>query len=380
MHQMFRGFQFGLYGLLLVCGVGMAQDPAAVEKSRLRRDEEEREVFEKRRLEQETLQLQHYLFGGNREGWSAIEKRLRNPLQREISGRVLMNILINRPDATVDARILACRGLRLIGKTETDLALGFSGVQALTSLVRDNRLSGEACMALQEKDARDVNEPLREALPLVENSLKGQLMTTLARRRDLEAVPVIVSLLTGIEDESIQRIGIAALGQIGGKAAMTALSGNKVSESLREEAEHAALAAAARSAVEGSDDRAAGLAFLVRLAKTARSPMVRLGAFYETARLDPSKREASCRLALTNRSGSLLDVASRIFALLDTAVIEKLYGEFFESLSPEAKTLLVELWKPDYGESDKLRALSVDLEAGELLRRAAQRAVDRLKE
>ena len=162
----------------------MAQnDLSVIERQRLDRDREAREAADSRRLEQETLVLQEFNFGRDRTGWNAFEDRMRNPMLHKMSGRVLINLLINSANATVDARILAARGLRVVGRTETDLVLEVSGIQALTSLIRDKRLSGEVCMALQGKSSPDIDRALSEALPLVENTLKRQIMATLGRRR-----------------------------------------------------------------------------------------------------------------------------------------------------------------------------------------------------
>ena len=88
-------------------------------------------------------------------------------------------------------------------------------------------------MALQEKESAEINPMLREALPLVENALKSQLMATLGRRRDVEAVPVIATIAKSLDDKTIQRNAIHALGQIGGREALSALSGLKVDTPLR---------------------------------------------------------------------------------------------------------------------------------------------------
>mgnify|MGYP001274084222 CR=1 FL=1 len=88
----------------------------------------------------EVERLSRYEFGRSRVAWNILEAQLRNPLQREREAgeRTLISVLTSRA-STTDARILACRGLRYVGGTK--------GIQNLLALIRDPRLSQEACMA-----------------------------------------------------------------------------------------------------------------------------------------------------------------------------------------------------------------------------------------
>ena len=323
--------------------------------------------------EAQILTLQRYEFGRDRTAWNALEVKLRNPLQREReqAEKILSRVLLAR-ESTADAKILSCRGLRWVG--------GLEGIPTLISLIREPRLSAEACLALQEKFSEDINPALREALPLVENSLKVQLLTTLGRRRDRDAVPVIVTIAKGIEDATIRTTAIAALGQIGGEEALRALSGLRLGEAYEREQAFALLAAATRSLDLKPADRLEGLAVLRKQSVSAPYEMIRLGALYEWASHDTEQREALCRQALTSRKDGLLDIAPRLFGLLDNEQKRALYGSFFDGLPGNAKTLLVELWDPEYRETDKIRALSLNIELAEELRRAAVRAVARIQE
>jgi hypothetical protein len=241
-------------------------------------------------------------------------------------------------------------------------------------------MSAEACRALQEKESDDINSALREALPRVEIHLKRQIMTTLGRRRDLKAVPIIVALARGIDDADLRDAAIRVLGQIGGREAIEALERFDFGIRHESEREHATLAAAARSLALSEEDEKAGLAALRRLTVKARVAMVRLGALYEWAAHDRSQRPALCRQALTSRGNSLLEIAPQVFELLEEDDVRSLYTSFFDGLETPAQTVLVERWKPEYGEADKIRALSVNLGIAADLRRAAQRAVDRFQE
>ena len=317
--------------------------------------------------------LSRYEFGRPRVAWNALEAQLRNPLQRERDAgeRTLINILVSR-SITTDARILACRGLRYVG--------GLEGIQNLLAVIRDPRLSQEACMALQEKESPDINPMLREALPLVENALKGQLMATLGRRRDVEAVPVIATIAKSLDDKAIQRTAIHALGQIGGRRALAALSAIKVDSSLTRERSLAQLAAAAHGLDGEAADITAGLEMLRRLAINPSLGSVRLAALYEWAKHDEKQSVALCRQSLSSRGNALLEIAPKLFVLLGRDAKRDLYGDFFDLLSVPSRTLLADFWEPEFRNVDKLRAISLDISGDTALRDASLRALGRIQE
>ena len=321
----------------------------------------------------EVERLSRYEFGRSRVAWNILEAQLRNPLQREREAgeRTLISVLTSRA-STTDARILACRGLRYVGGTK--------GIQNLLALIRDPRLSQEACMALQEKESADINPMLREALPLVENALKSQLMVTLGRRRDVEAVPVIATITKSLGDKTIQGNAIHALGQIGGREALSALSGLKVDASHNRLRSLALLAAAARGLEGDVEDIKAGLVMLRRLSVNPALGSVRLAALYEWAKHDRQQRVALCRQSLSSRGNALLEIAPKLFVLLDRDAKRDLYGNFFDDLSVSAKTLLVDLWEQEFRNVDKLRGISIDISGDAGLREASLRALDRIHE
>lgn len=322
---------------------------------------------------QEMRLLTHYEFGRNRSAWNALESQLRNPLQRERDDaeETLIKVL-TALESTTDARILACRSLRR--------ATAPNSTQMLLSLIRDSRLSQEACLALQEKESADINPLMREALPLVDNNLKGQLMATLGRRRDTKAVPTIAKIAQAIQDRPIQETALHSLGQIGGKDALKALSGLQVSKALAETRSHALLSCASRSLKGSPEDAASGMGTLRRLAVNPKLDTIRLGAIYAWAEHDPSQRIALCRQALESRNNGLLEIAPKLFKLLDADDKQALYGGFFDGLGTTAKTLLIDLWDPGLRQVDKIRAISLNIEENEGLRAASLRALDRIQE
>ncbi len=318
-----------------------------------------------------TTLLKRYEFGRDRSAWNAMEVRIRDSLNRERRNaeKQLLQVLLAR-DSTADARILACRGLRYVGTRE--------GTQALIALLKDPRLGAEARLAMQEKDVPDIDAALREALPLVANELKIGVIDTLGRRRDVRAVPGIREILVAIRDQSVQEAGIRALGQIGGKEAIDVLSAYEAgSQRLRRVRALAQVAAASRGVTMGLGDREAALKILNDLVTSDNTPVVRVGALYELAKAEESKRDALCKLALTDTDGTLLDAARSILPLLAVEDIRALYDKTFDELTPQAQTLLVEFWEPAYKHSNKMRELSLSNEVDPLLRKAAIRAIDR---
>ncbi len=341
--------------------------------------DEAQRARESQRLMREIEMLQRYQFGSHRGYWNALEAKLRDTKRRsrELGEDALVAVL-TMTGTSLDASILACRGLRLVGRSNPDPD-SFSSVELLVSLIRDPRLSAEACMALQQKESSKINPALRAALPLVENALKEDIIATLARRRDQEAVPVIESVAKGIDDVGVRFMAIRGLGQIGGEKAIEALVGFRLGDSYANAREHAVLSAAVRALKLSSNDEKTGRSTLRRLVQNSPLKPVRLGALYELAQHDVDQRAALCRQALSSGKGDLLEIVPQVFALLKTEDIRALYGSFFDGLSVEAQTLLVGLWPPDDRELDKMRALSVNPELDPALRRAAQRAVDRLE-
>ena len=342
-----------------------AQRPRGTEAQRPRETEAQRqERFQRLKL---------YEFGRQRRDWNALEAEMRHPMLRvRVGAEKILTLILMARSSSVDARILACRGLRLVG--------GKEGIPALMAHIRDQRLSAEACMALQEKDSGEINPALREALPIVGNALKTHIIATLGRRGDRQAVPGIIALAKEIDDLAIRQTSIRALGQIGGASAVEFLSGTDLGEAYDGQREYALLAAAARSMGLGPTDREAGLAALEKLSAESPMAMVRMGALYEWALHDGRQQLTLCREVLSGGREGMLDIAPRLFSLLELGERNALYGPFFDGLDLAAQILLVELWSSDLRHEDRVRALSLSLSLDDGLRMAALRAVDRIEE
>lgn len=115
---------------------------------------EEERALEQKRIRREIELLQQYRFGTYRGHWNAVEAKMRDQYQRNRdTAEQMLALVVAMRASSRDARILACRGLRWVGKGNADPKAG-SSIDLLASLVRDPKLSAEACAALQERKVR----------------------------------------------------------------------------------------------------------------------------------------------------------------------------------------------------------------------------------
>ncbi len=321
---------------------------------------------------QDTLTLlKSFEFGRNRRAWNSMDIQVRAERNRErrAAEQQLIEVLLGR-DSTTDAKILACRGLRYVGTNP--------GVEVLLSLVKDERLSAEACAALQEKDFKEINPALRTALPLAPNDLKAGLMNTLARRRDREAAPVIGKIARSISDRPVLIAALDALGQIGGVEGLTALQQlASKNPDLEVRRKHALLAAAGHALRQDALSKDLALKILNQFMAPSQPPLLRGAAMVEVAMSDKDQRAQLCLQALKSSTGTLLPAAASILSVLEVGEFIPLYTEHFDSLKTPAQILLVELWKPEYRDSKRIQDLSLNTKIDPNLRHAATRAIDR---
>ncbi len=134
-----------------------------------------------------------------------------DPAQRADLERRFLAIL--ESPASRAAKEYSCRHLRLIGTA--------TAVPELASLLRDPSLSHMARFALERIDAPAAAEALRAALPTVGEQQAIGIVSSLADRRDSEAVPLLAALLDGPEPLAIA--AALALGRIASPAAAAPL-------------------------------------------------------------------------------------------------------------------------------------------------------------
>ncbi|MCZ6795091.1 MAG: HEAT repeat domain-containing protein, partial [Planctomycetota bacterium] len=117
-------------------------------------------------------------------------------------------------EATRDAREFLCRQLRTVATARS--------VPKLEALLTDPQLSHMARYALGRLDDPTASAALRRALGRTEGKLQAGVLSTIGERRDREALPAVAKLL-GSRDARVARAAAAALGKIGGRAAVKAL-------------------------------------------------------------------------------------------------------------------------------------------------------------
>lgn len=316
-------------------------------------------------VRQEDLAI--YEIGKANEAWAAIDRMILNPLAREKkqAEQALMAVLKNR-DASLDARTAACRGLRLVGESDA--------VPVLLGLLRTERISSEARLAVERKSHPELNPISRQALATLPNRLKTGILATLAARRDSEAVEEIAKLASVLPDPEVQVAAIRALGQIGTVEAWKALAASRYEDGARRRALGFALLDCARHIVEERSTREQGLSALQKLANPANPRMIRIGALVELAKADPSQALTIARQAATNTD--TVDALLSILPRLSPDEAGKLFGKDFASWPPKMKLALVGHWKPAFGQAELLRQLTLSSNVDPALREAALRAID----
>ena len=109
----------------------------------------------------------------------------------------------------------ACQKLRIIGTARC--------VPALAALLGEERTSHAARYALEAMPCPEAGAALREAAGKTSGAIKAGLIDSLGWRRDAEALPLLTPLLSDA-DVTIASAAASALGRIGGRDAIAALS------------------------------------------------------------------------------------------------------------------------------------------------------------
>lgn len=161
--------------------------------------------------------VQTYDYGQPRQPLFAVEayagRASAQPEQRQVLATALARMLA-APEATMAARVFACKQLALVGDA--------AEVPVLAALLDKPQLSDDARNALQAMPASAAGLALRSSL----TQLKGQPLTgviySLGARRDAEAIATLTGLLNNT-DTQVVAATIWALGKIGTPEAAAAL-------------------------------------------------------------------------------------------------------------------------------------------------------------
>lgn len=119
-------------------------------------------------------------------------------------------------DASLEAKAEACRVLAYEGRPDA--------VPVLAPMLTDEKLSHLARYALEPMPYPEAGAALREALGKTSGRLKAGIISSLAVRKDRQAVPALVDLL-GDADAQVAEAAAAALGAIASPESRDALKG-----------------------------------------------------------------------------------------------------------------------------------------------------------
>lgn len=125
---------------------------------------------------------------------------------------------ILKSDASVPKKWQACEKLRVIGTAKA--------VPAVAAFLTDENLSQAARQALDGLPAPEADDALREALGKTAGALKAGVIDSIGWRGKADSVPLLNPLLSDA-DTNIAAAAANALGRIGGKDAIAALSAAK---------------------------------------------------------------------------------------------------------------------------------------------------------
>lgn len=208
-------------------------------------------------------------FGQNRQPLAQIEDQIRKTAPadyRTIEARLLP--LLQSPDTPKGAKRSICRWLAVVGSADC--------VPALAGLLADADLSHPARMALEPMVHPAAGAALREALSQVKGKLLTGVLSSLAARRDADAVDALRSLAND-HDAALAGAAISALGEIGTEQAARALDGLQVPTESARTLARARIAAAHRLAATGKTEPATALYRSLMLPQ--QSEAIRVAAF-----------------------------------------------------------------------------------------------------
>jgi len=164
-------------------------------------------------------------------------------------------------DAAALAGILTDAGAPEFKKAKACQRIGELGaksaVPALASLLADDHLSVYARYGLEPIADPSADDALRAALPKLKGVKLIGVINSIGKRRDAKACPALAALIHG-PDADVARAAAAALGSIGGPAAVKDLQAAlaKSSGMTRMAVADASLVCAERLLAEGKRDQA----------------------------------------------------------------------------------------------------------------------------
>ncbi|NOS71088.1 MAG: hypothetical protein HOP33_14300 [Verrucomicrobia bacterium] len=186
----------------------------------------------------------------------------------------------------------ACQQLKTIGTVRS--------VTALSALLGEERTAHAARNVLETIPGPEAGTALRNALSKTSGDIKAGLIDSLGRRHEVESLPILKPLLADA-DATIASAAATALGKIGGKDALAALTAAraKSASAVQPALLEALLQCAERLHAEGDK---AGAATIYRSVLDAGSPLqIRAAAWRGLVLSDASKRVDMITTALAGK-------------------------------------------------------------------------------
>ncbi len=278
-------------------------------------------------------QLAAYDFGQSRAALVAVEREIESvdPARfPAIEDRLLA--VLQEAKTSFAAKEFVCKMLQRVGSEKA--------VPALAPMLLNETLSHIARLGLERIPGAAVDAALLKSLDPAPDKLKVGIINSLGERRKPEYVSALAPAL-GAADEAVAEAAAAALGKIGGEAAISALAKSRTagSAAVREAATRAYLACAS-TLLEQGQSAAAGKIFDEVFAGKEIAP-IRAAAFNGRVR---ARGEAGAPLlaeAIQGDAPECFSMALRLVRELPGTELTKQCAALLPALDGEKKALLL---------------------------------------
>jgi len=230
------------------------------------------------------------------------------------------------------AREAACRRLRQVGSP--------ASIPALAALLADPELSGLARYALEPMPFDEAGRALRDALPGLKGLQKAGVAASLGARRDLEAVELLLPLLSDA-DLDVARAAAGALGRIARADALQGLleAAKAAGPQLKPALIDGLLAGVQRARVEKQFDLA--IPILTELLQPSWPIHARAGALREICWGNSSMAMLVLMEALGGSDVELRNIAAEIVAETPSPESTVKYATLLVTLPAEGQAALI---------------------------------------
>ena len=259
-----------------------------------------------------------------------VQDSLASPaLLKQIEARLLTFV---QSDATAPAKQFALRELSLIG---TD-----ASVPLLTPLVLQPATSEMARFALARIPGPAADQALRDDLGKSSGNIRIGIVESLAQRRDIKAVPALVSL-SASDDRSTAEAAVAALADIADRQSLDALGAlhGKASGTFARRVSEAWLKCADRAAAQG--DKESALKVYKQLLVVRESPQVQAGALTGIASISGKAAVPTLAPEVESQDPGIQRTAIKLLGGIPGADVTALMQREFPKLSPTGKVRLL---------------------------------------